>query len=91
MPKKLLIYGSEFSKNIEDAVGYCWEVGDAKPNWKKLIEKKNKELDRLHEIYKNLIKNSGCDLFKGYGKLISSNEVLVTFGNEKKLFLQAKL
>ena len=43
VPKKLLIYGSEFSKNIEDAVGYCWEVGDAKPNWKKLIEKKNKE------------------------------------------------
>ena len=24
VPKKLLIYGSEFSKNVEDAIGYCW-------------------------------------------------------------------
>ena len=62
VPKKLLIYGSEFSHQVEDANGYGWETGSFKSNWKDLISKKNKELDRLHYIYKNLIINSGCDL-----------------------------
>ena len=91
VPKKLLIYGSEFSKNVEDAIGYSWEVGDIKPNWSNLIAKKNKELDRLHEIYKNLIINSGCDLHYGYGKLISKNKVLVTYNNKEKVISAKKI
>jgi len=51
VPKKLLIYGSEFSHQVEDAIGYGWETGGFKSNWKDLISKKNKELNRLHEIY----------------------------------------
>ena len=54
VPKKLLIYGSEFSKNVEDAIGYCWSISDYKSNWHDLIIKKNKELDRLHQIYISL-------------------------------------
>ena len=91
VPKKLLIYGSEFSRNVEDAIGYSWEVGDIKPNWFDLIVKKNKELDRLHEIYKNLIINSGCDLYQGYGKLISHNKVLVRFNDEEKIISAKKI
>ena len=90
VPKKLLIYGSEFSKNVEDAIGYCWSISDYKSNWHDLIIKKNKELDRLHRIYKGLILNSGCDLFKGYGKLISSNQVLVISQDEEKIISAKK-
>ena len=91
VPKKLLIYGSEFSKNVEDAIGYCWSISDYKSNWHDLIIKKNKELDRLHHIYKNLILNSGCDLFKGYGKLISSNEVQISEENKETVISSKKI
>ena len=43
VPKKLLIYGSEFSRNVEDALGYSWEIDKIKSNWNSLIHKKNKE------------------------------------------------
>ena len=90
VPKKLLIYGSEFSHQVEDAIGYGWETVSFKSNWKDLISKKNKELDRLHEIYKNLIINSGCDLIPGWGKVLSAHEVLVKNESSKERKISAK-
>ena len=90
VPKKLLIYGSEFSHQVEDAIGYNWEVGSFNPNWNDLILKKNKELDRLHNIYKSLIINSGCDLIPGWGKLLSAHEVLVKSESSKENKISAK-
>ena len=90
VPKKLLIYGSEFSQQVEDAIGYDWEIGSFKPKWKDLILKKNKELDRLHSIYNNLIINSGCDLITGWGKLLSPHEVLVKSKSSKEFRISAK-
>ena len=90
VPKKLLIYGSEFSHQVENAIGYGWETGNFKSNWKDLISKKNKELDRLHEIYKNLIINSGCDLIRGWGKILSAHEVLVKNEISKERKISAK-
>ena len=90
VPKKLLIYGSEFSHQVEDAIGYGWKTGSFKSNWKDLISKKNKELDRLHEIYKNLIINSGCDLIPGWGKVLSAHEVLVKNESSKERKISAK-
>ncbi len=91
VPKKLLIYGSEFSRNVEDANGYSWEIGHYKSNWNELIIKKNRELDRLHEIYKKLILNSGCDLIDGWAKLISKNEVSIDNNGNKKSFSAKKV
>ncbi len=90
VPKKLLIYGSEFSHQVEDAIGYEWETGSIKPKWKDLILKKNKELDRLNSIYNNLIINSGCDLINGWGKLLSDHEVLVKNKSSKERKISAK-
>ena len=90
VPKKLLIYGSEFSHQVEDAIGYNWEVGSFNPKWNNLILKKNKELDRLHNIYKSLIINSGCDLIPGWGKLLSAHEVLVKSESSKENKISAK-
>ena len=78
VPKKLLVYASQFSEQVSDAEGFCWQVSDLKSNWPELIVKKNKELDRLHEIYVNLIKNSGCDLISGWGKITGPNSVSIT-------------
>jgi glutathione reductase (NADPH) len=77
IPKKLLVYASQFSEQVSDAEGFCWQIENFKSNWAELIKKKNKELDRLHQIYVNLIKNSGCDLISGWGEVIGPNRVLI--------------
>ena len=53
VPKKLLVYGSHFAHDFEDAVGFGW--ADLKPtfNWATLIKTKNIELDRLEGIYQS--------------------------------------
>ena len=75
VPKKLLVYASQFSEQVSDAEGFGWQIDNFNSNWNDLIIKKNKELDRLHEIYVKLIKNSGCELITGWGKIIGPNTV----------------
>ena len=84
VPKKLLVYASQFSEQVSDAEGFCWQVSNFQSNWHELILKKNKELDRLHEIYVNLIKNSGCDLISGWGKITGPNTVSIIKEDNKK-------
>ena len=90
VPKKLLVYASQFSEQVSDAEGFCWQVDGFKNNWNKLIIKKNKELDRLHEIYVNLIKNSGCDLISGWGKIVGPNLVSINKENNEIISFSAK-
>ena len=57
IPKKLLIYGAHYADYFEDAKNYGWTL-DAKHNWCQLIDNKNAELDRLSDIYQNILQFS---------------------------------
>jgi len=90
VPKKLLVYASQFSEQVSDAEGFGWQIDNFNSNWNDLIIKKNKELDRLHEIYVKLIKNSGCELITGWGKIIGPNTVSITKSNNEIIELSSK-
>ncbi|MEX2202367.1 MAG: glutathione-disulfide reductase [Dongiaceae bacterium] len=64
VPKKLLSYGAHFHEDFEDAVNYGWTVEGVRFDWRRLIENKDREIDRLNEIYKELLANSGVALFE---------------------------
>mgnify|MGYP003353659928 CR=1 FL=1 len=38
VPKKLLVYGTHFADEIEDAAGYGWSITGATLDWGRLIE-----------------------------------------------------
>jgi glutathione reductase (NADPH) len=61
VPKKLLVYASEFSKTFKLAEGYGWTVGETEFSWQKLIAAKDNEIDRLSGIYERNLNNSGVD------------------------------
>ncbi len=42
VPKKLLVYASEFSGHFQDAGGFGWHVGQTAIDWPRLIATKNK-------------------------------------------------
>lgn len=77
VPKKLLVYGSHFHEDFEDAAGYGWTVGDSKFDWATLIANKDNEIDRLNGIYKRLLSDAGVTLHEGRGRLIDANTVEV--------------
>ena len=77
VPKKLLSYAAHFHEEFEDAAGYGWEVGSTDFSWSRLIENKDREIDRLNQVYLRLLENSGVKLFTGHGKLLDSHRVQV--------------
>ena len=61
IPKKLLVYASQFSENFLDAPGYGWTIGDAKFDWPTLIANKDREIARLEGLYTHNVKAAGVD------------------------------
>jgi glutathione reductase (NADPH) len=77
VPKKLLVYGVHFAEEFADAAGFGWDVGARTLDWAKLIETKDRELDRLHGIYMKLLANSNVRVIDGRGALVDAHTVAV--------------
>ena len=77
VPKKLLVYGSHVTEELSDAEGYGWKFDRVSHNWTAMIEAKNKELDRLHQIYVNLLDNAGVKRISGRGILTDKHTVKI--------------
>ncbi|KAL5781461.1 hypothetical protein ACOSP7_006490 [Xanthoceras sorbifolium] len=91
VPKKILVYGAAFRGEIEDARNYGWELNEKFDfNWKKLLQKKTDEINRLNGVYKRLLSNAGVKLFEGEGKVVSPHEVEITQLDGTKLRYSAK-
>jgi glutathione reductase (NADPH) len=63
IPKKLLVYASQFSENVKDAAGYGWDFGDARFDWPTLIANKDREIARLEGLYKTNVEKTGVTIF----------------------------
>ena len=77
VPKKLLVYGAHFAEEFEQASGFGWTLSASSFDWSTLIANKDREINRLNGIYRNLLVNSGVTLLEGHATLTGPNEVLV--------------
>ena len=86
VPKKLLVYGSEFNEAFRDAAGFGWKAAAAAPGgaappfapgWEDLQRAKNAELDRLNGVYRRLLDGAGVDFVEGRGRLVDAHTVAV--------------
>ena len=77
VPKKLLVFASQFSEAFEDCAGYGWQLGTTEFAWPDLIAAKDREIDRLNQIYIKLLDNAGVDLYMGRGRLLDAHTVEV--------------
>lgn len=75
IPKKLLVYASQFGSEFEDAAGFGWSVKDATFDWPTLVANKDKEIDRLEGIYGNLLGNAGVETFSERAEIVDANTV----------------
>lgn len=73
----MLVYGAHFSEDFEQAQGYGWNLGEAGFDWPTLIANKNREIQRLNGIYRNLLVNSGVTLLEGHARLVDAHTVQV--------------
>ena len=75
VPKKLMVYAAHFAEDFEDARGYGWSVGETRFSWRRLIEAKDAEIDRLNKVYIGLLERSGVKLYERRGTLVGPHEI----------------
>ena len=76
IPKKLFVYGSHFSYDLEDARGYGWST-QSSFDWATLRANKDREIARLNDIYESLLEKAGVELLKGRARLVAPHTVEV--------------
>ncbi len=81
VPKKLMVYASNFPAKFEESAGYGWAVENSSFNWTKMINAVNNEVDRLNGIYQRMLDNSNVKVYRGYGTFIDSHTIEI--GDQK--------
>ncbi|MCI4661613.1 MAG: glutathione-disulfide reductase [Neomegalonema sp.] len=62
VPKKLMVYASQFTEHFEDAAGFGWTVGETSFDWPRFIERKDLEITRLENAYRRNLGNAGVEI-----------------------------
>ncbi len=75
IPKKLLVYASEFADDFEDAAGFGWTVGERRVDWKRLLANKNREIERLNGVYRRVLEEAGARIFDSRAVVVDSHTV----------------
>jgi glutathione reductase (NADPH) len=75
VPKKLMVYGSEYAKAFQDAKGYGWTVEWARFDWPTLRDNVAREVDRLSGIYLRNLNNAGVEIVHDRAELVGANTV----------------
>tara|TARA_B100000989_G_scaffold297450_1_gene283266 strand:+ start:2098 stop:3447 length:1350 start_codon:yes stop_codon:yes gene_type:complete len=86
IPKKLYSYSSHFLEELEVMKSFGWSVDNVNFSWSNLVRNKKKEINRLNEIYKTILENSGVRIFNCFAsfkseKIIKLNDQEVSAEN----------
>ncbi len=78
VPKKIFVYGSEFSESFEASSGFGWKIaGRPEFNWPVLRDNKTQEISRLNGIYKNILDSAGVERIDGFAQFIDAHTIEV--------------
>jgi len=83
VPKKLMVFASEFPNAIADAQAYGWDVSAGGFDWGVFKTKLHAELDRLENVYRGILKNNGVESFDARAKVVGAHEVELSDGTRK--------
>ncbi|UYV37758.1 glutathione-disulfide reductase [Rhodobacteraceae bacterium D3-12] len=83
VPKKLMVFASEFAPMMQDAAAYGWDVQAGGFDWQKFHGSLTDELDRLEGIYRNILKNNGVETFDARARLVDAHTVELSSGERK--------
>jgi glutathione reductase (NADPH) len=77
VPKKFMVYASEFAHHFKTAQGYGWTVENATFDWPTFLIDKDKEIARLSGVYVKNLHNAGAELVHGKAHLVDAHTVEV--------------
>lgn len=82
VPKKLLVYGSSFAHELEDAAAFGWTIPQASFDWATLRDFVARDVDRLEKAYTTTLDNNKVEHFHERAVVIGPNTVRLASGQE---------
>ncbi len=80
VPKKLLVYAAHVKEDLHTAASFGWNIPDASFNWSTLIENKNREIERLNGVYRNILASAGVEIMEGRAVIAAPHQIRI--GNQ---------
>jgi len=75
VPKKFMVYASEFSHNSTIAEGYGWSPSQSTFDWQKFLDAKDREIARLSGIYVTNLHNAGAEVVHAKARLLDAHTI----------------
>jgi glutathione reductase (NADPH) len=73
IPKKYMVYASEFGRTLHHMKGYGWTVENAAYDHNLFMDKMHREIDRLSGIYARNLRNAGAELIDERAEFVDAH------------------
>jgi glutathione reductase (NADPH) len=83
VPKKLMVFASEYRGAMADAQAYGWTVHAGGFDWATFRDKLHAELDRLEGVYRGILKNNGVETYDSRARLVDPHTVELADGTQR--------
>ncbi len=80
VPKKLLVYGSHFAEELQDAAHYGWTVKEMSFDWARLRDTVLEDVDRINLAYTSTLENHGVERFLERATVTGPHKVKLASG-----------
>ena len=82
VPKKLLVYGSHFAEELQDAANYGWTVEKTSFDWPTLRDAVLRDVDRLNAAYTSTLETHKVERYLERAVITGPNSVRLASGRE---------
>ncbi|WP_298200255.1 glutathione-disulfide reductase [Novosphingobium sp.] len=82
VPKKLLVYGSHFAEELQDAAHYGWTVEGMRFDWNTLRDTVLRDVDRLNAAYTQTLESNRVEHFLERATITGPNSVRLAGGRK---------
>ncbi len=83
VPKKLMVFASSYREDFTDARAYGWDITEGSFDWLRFSGHLNAELDRLEEVYRDLLHKSRVEIYNDRAVLDDAHTVRLSDGATK--------
>ncbi|MEO6093492.1 MAG: glutathione-disulfide reductase [Novosphingobium sp.] len=80
VPKKLLVYGSHFAEELQDAAKYGWTVEGMRFDWPTLRDTVLRDVERIEQAYTNTLDNNKVEHFHARATITGPHSVQLASG-----------
>ncbi|SHJ16283.1 NADPH-glutathione reductase [Palleronia salina] len=83
VPKKIMVFASEYPEAIANAQAYGWDASIGAFDWPDFRTRLHKELNRLEEVYRSMLKKSEVEIYDSRATLADPHTVKLADGGTK--------